>query len=562
MYSVAPVFEAVVDRLGVRAFGLVPVAFFSVIIANYCGLIYSNFRVRRSINRVSRSRSGRGILVDKTQLLRCKISHRRLFPRSHAFIYSCLSVGITVRKPTSSWTLSVDESKWWKRGLLHVDARHHLGRFQSHCTLSQCLDEFLKTHGLDPSQFPVVYLFTSARIFTFGFSPASFWYLYTRDLCLRYVLAEVNNTFGEKRVYIFPSSETSADTFRETCAKDFHVSPFNSRKGTYSLTTTDPLRNEDLDVRVTLWSSKNCPKLVARWGLDAPAITPSESTLIPLLRCMIYWAWTVFATFPRIVYQALLLARVRGLHMWYRPEPNTSSIARAATPSERFLGCIFAEYIRYIGHYLPMDMQIMIHSPRDIGSCAVAGGGDVLLDIATLRQPQVSQANLNLVDLRIHTPKFYRHMILSAGLADLLSHTMLSTWEENRMVWSNRPIDLIRLLQDAQKASDNARPFALKVISDPVNAGLLRVVWSLYQLVMKTQPTFGTYPSPGLPMQRKVVPSTTNEGSPLSYHQGTSSCFLQPFLRNHCSAKVQLQYMRASLAIRIRAWVWDTIGGE
>ncbi|KAL0259753.1 hypothetical protein SLS55_005493 [Diplodia seriata] len=70
------------------------------------------------------------------------------------------------------------------------------------------------------------------------------------------MILEVNNTFGERRMYLLKGSshdvhDSSDDTdttghtkqptkFTDAWTKDFHVSPFNSRKGSYSLTAIDP----------------------------------------------------------------------------------------------------------------------------------------------------------------------------------------------------------------------------------------------------------------------------------------------------------------------------------
>lgn len=86
-----------------------------------------------------------GVTIYKTQIIPCKLSHHRRFPRQHGFIYDYLAVGIPVRNPKSNWMLSVDASSWWSRGLLHVTAMDHLHRAlaRSDRTLSKCLDAFL-----------------------------------------------------------------------------------------------------------------------------------------------------------------------------------------------------------------------------------------------------------------------------------------------------------------------------------------------------------------------------------------------------------------------------------
>jgi hypothetical protein len=85
-----------------------------------------------------------GISINKTQILKCHLSHHRMFPQKHAFIYPYLSIGVPVRSPSSNWLLSIDEINWWKRGWLYVSAKDHLDRGRYGDTLSTNLDAYLE----------------------------------------------------------------------------------------------------------------------------------------------------------------------------------------------------------------------------------------------------------------------------------------------------------------------------------------------------------------------------------------------------------------------------------
>lgn len=127
------------------------------------------------------------------------------------------------------------------------------------------------------------------------------WYLYTADFQLRFVIIEVNNTFGERRMYLFPAPKGTGN-FSQTLPKDFHVSPFSSRNGSYVLATTDPAKSEEISVTVTLKSSKGHPKLVARLWSTAPAIDPTIDSVMSSLCLLVFWAWTTLVTCKRSVY--------------------------------------------------------------------------------------------------------------------------------------------------------------------------------------------------------------------------------------------------------------------
>ena len=189
------------------------------------------------------------------------------------------------------------------------------------------------------------------------------------------MILEVNNTFDERRIYFlkgstmdksFNSSDTkeddqqdrtapqadeildvretkstdgSARKFTYTWLKDFHVSPFNSRKGSYALSASDPLLRSastkgPIDNVINLDSSKAHSKLVARVYSTGEARDPATFSPWDTFRFLATWWWVGFVTFPRIVREAGKLFFRKKLHVWYRPEVLTESIGRQATDDE------------------------------------------------------------------------------------------------------------------------------------------------------------------------------------------------------------------------------------
>lgn len=166
------------------------------------------------------------------------------------------------------------------------------------------------------------------------------------------MILEVNNTFDERRIYFLDRGQTATDkllpddgstppsTFSNTWTKDFHVSPFNSRKGSYSLNASDPFVSTPTAVPsinniITLSSSKGHPKLVASIKSTASSIDPSSIGFVEFIQFIASWWWVGLVTFPRIVKEAAKLFFKRKLYVWYRPEVLQSSIGRTATSYER-----------------------------------------------------------------------------------------------------------------------------------------------------------------------------------------------------------------------------------
>ena len=108
-------------------------------------IIYSSRHYLKAVSlRKTPVPQSHGASVHKTQILRCSISHRRIFPKRHHFRYSYLAVGLPVRSPTSTWLLSVDSTNRLTRGWLHVTATDHLYRGAKGKNLTQNLDAYLR----------------------------------------------------------------------------------------------------------------------------------------------------------------------------------------------------------------------------------------------------------------------------------------------------------------------------------------------------------------------------------------------------------------------------------
>ena len=82
-----------------------------------------------------------------------------------------------------------------------------------------------------------IFLLTQCRMLGYVFNPVSFYYCHDAAGALRAVLAEVNNTFGERHLYLLADAErepsASPETAAYAAAKCIHVSPFLSMNARY-----------------------------------------------------------------------------------------------------------------------------------------------------------------------------------------------------------------------------------------------------------------------------------------------------------------------------------------
>ncbi|OAQ99324.1 hypothetical protein LLEC1_06152 [Akanthomyces lecanii] len=338
-----------------------------------------------------------------------RTTHSRLFPKKHSFAYSYLTVGIPVGLRTHvNGILSVDpftpraNRGWWawlSSPLYEVDSANHLARGVAKGGLREKLNNFLSSQSTDPSEYPHAFLVTAPKFLGYSFNPVSFWYLYSADKVLSAMILEVNNTFDERRPYLVfrdfdqdskllqgsdPTSPTEKrpSKISASLVKDFHVSPFNSRKGSYSLMAQDPLGSgmasfRGLDVTINLRSSKGHPKLVARLVNQGDAIDVANMT----------------------VGRKILFV----LHVWSRPEPLPQSLGRHATPTERQLEVVFREYLRYRVEQSPKALRV-----RYVAS-GIGAADPAAADVFASKT--ASTASACNVEMRVLTPVFYARFV-------------------------------------------------------------------------------------------------------------------------------------------------------
>lgn len=158
-----------------------------------------------------------------------------------------------------------------------------------------------------------IMLVTTARYFNYVFNPVSFFYCYNARQTLVLILAYVSNTFGESHIYLLqkPHQRTGSDQLHFETSKNFHVSPFFDRQGTYRF-AFKPLATK-LAINIALVKDEQ-PVFTAT--LSGKAQTLSSTSLIQLLG---RYPLTALATMPRILWEANKLYFLRRLTVYKRP---------------------------------------------------------------------------------------------------------------------------------------------------------------------------------------------------------------------------------------------------
>jgi DUF1365 family protein len=195
--------------------------------------------------------------------------------------------------------------------------------------------------GLNPADYPYIYVVTTPQFLGYSFNPVSYYYLYDKQEKFCACVLEVNNTFGEKHVYILQASDVANPApragydFAGAMHKDFHISPFNHRSGSYVIQVRDPLRDDmRQDVHMTVYDADKKKTMAARAYSITRAFDIESGSRVQGLWIGCAWGWNTFMALPQTFYQAFKIWHRGGIKVSTRPEPLPSSAKRKATATE------------------------------------------------------------------------------------------------------------------------------------------------------------------------------------------------------------------------------------
>jgi uncharacterized protein len=158
--------------------------------------------------------------------------HARLKPFVHRFVYRVFCIRLRVDQFANltrfnSWLFGIDKNR-----IVSLQTKDHGARDGS--DLMPWLSATLQASGIN-LETGAVWLQCFPRVFGYVFNPVSFWFVHDRMGALRVLVAEVNNTFGQRHQYVLtaPQLEIITEETQLECVKVFHVSPFCEVAGTY-----------------------------------------------------------------------------------------------------------------------------------------------------------------------------------------------------------------------------------------------------------------------------------------------------------------------------------------
>jgi DUF1365 family protein len=154
-----------------------------------------------------------------------EVRHLRLRPARHEFEYPTFFLMLPMRALRAHPDPHLARNRW---GLLSFHDRDH---GDGGPDALAWLEALLRQEGIADAD-GEVWLQTYPRVLGYAFKPVSFWHCHRRDGSLAALVAEVNNTFGERHCYLL-SRPGLAYGQELTASKVFHVSPFCRLTGRY-----------------------------------------------------------------------------------------------------------------------------------------------------------------------------------------------------------------------------------------------------------------------------------------------------------------------------------------
>jgi hypothetical protein len=171
---------------------------------------------------------GQPARVDVPRLYRGEVVHARYSPRRHAFRHSVFFVALPLSQ------LRAAENLWFGVNRHRLLSVHFADYGPGDGTAPAAwLGALLAREGIRADG--EIVLQTFPRVLGYVFNPVSFWYCHDCTGALRAIVAEVNNTFGERHCYLLAREDAGPIATGATLAahKVFHVSPFFDIDGGY-----------------------------------------------------------------------------------------------------------------------------------------------------------------------------------------------------------------------------------------------------------------------------------------------------------------------------------------
>ncbi len=238
------------------------------------------------------------------------VYHERLIPFNHKFFYRVFTMCLDVNDIDFNKTYLLSHNKFNLFSFYDID---YIDKSQQ--ALATKLKNFCSLQGFELNQDDKIELTTMPRVFGYVFNPVSFWRIKNKEGELKLVIAEVNNTFGDRHFYFLnPHGESK----KILAQKEFHVSPFFDRKGEYQFSFTNK------KTAINYFDNESSQFLFLS---SLTFVKSHELKDQQLLKILFKFPFQPFLVVAKIHWQALLLY-LKGAVFFKRPEPKSPNVTK------------------------------------------------------------------------------------------------------------------------------------------------------------------------------------------------------------------------------------------
>lgn len=251
--------------------------------------------------------------------------HTRVRPRRHRFIVPTFFLMLPMRtlreRPQAANVLALNRAG----ALAFRDADHGDGSGPRQGGALAWLEALLHTEGITDA-LGEIWLQCYPRVFGYTFKPVSFWYCHRSDGSLRVIVAEVNNTFGERHAYVLDQPCYGQEL---RARKVFHVSPFCNLEGGYrfEFRRSGPQGLQSVRVRIDYHDSEGPVLLTGMAGRLEPLTAASRR------RALWRYPLLTLGVMARILWNAFVLW-LKRVPSYARPNAAAQAVSRSSSSDD------------------------------------------------------------------------------------------------------------------------------------------------------------------------------------------------------------------------------------